>query len=317
MTSAYRPGTKVPPVEFNFIYHFGGLGDYIHWTTAIQWAVFAHPHMIANVYAPAFFLELAEYWFSRWERVTVRSRAEYDALPDEEKKRLPTIVPTVQNLNTAVGSHLMDIGFRYYCNMDQIPEGWNRLPPIDQEMADVEKFNLPPRYVVVTTEATAKTRLLPAGTINEITRYVKDKGLLPVFVGKRDLKREYTSEHSDGIETDRVIDLREKTNLLECATILANADAVVGLDNGLLHLACCSDVPVIFGFTNVDPRHRIPVRYGKTVVVTPSEKLECRFCQSRMRFIPGHSFKYCIYNDYACLSALLPETFISALEEIL
>jgi ADP-heptose:LPS heptosyltransferase len=100
---------------------------------------------------------------------------------------------------------------------------------------------------------------------------------------------------------------------------MARAAATLGLDNGLLHLAACGPAPVVFGLTTADPRHRTPPRSEgeRTIVLTPPESLTCRFCQSRMRFLVGHNFDRCIYEDYACTKTLTGELYLRALDVVL
>ena len=234
--------------------------------------------------------------------------------------KIPLRIPSGSESANACGFHLLQLGFTYYGNIDRIPKDRAQLPRISGYEADIAKFGLDPSgYVVVTTEATTPVRTLKSSVINEIVQSVKDRGLQPVFLGKKDLREDYKATSDDGIITDGVLDLREKTTLVEAAVVLSKAKAVIGLDNGLLHLACCSDVPVIFAFTTVDPRHRIPPRPpgAKTISIVPPEKLSCRFCQSNMRFLIGHEFSNCIYGDLKCVETMESKTFIAALDNIL
>jgi len=91
---------------------------------------------------------------------------------------------------------------------------------------------------------------------------------------------------------------------------------VVGIDGGLLHLAGTTAVPIVYGMTHVEPRCRPIVRGGQrnwnVVHVTP-RNLGCSGCQSNWTLMFRHDFRFCLYKDYACTSALHAEDFINGL----
>lgn len=315
-----RPNTKLPRQEIGFVFNCGGMGDYIYWVTAIDWAITNHPHLYGTICAPRYFVELAEYWFKKHVgRFTVRAYDKIETDPYLQDESKFYLAPDDRQLHKSTGAHLLNIGFQYYANLDKVPSGWAKLPRIEKDTADITKFNLPPKFAVITTEATSPIRKLPAETINGLTKYARENNITPVFLGKKDLHHDYRATHDSNIKTENVIDLREKTTTLEAATILANALYVVGLDNGLLHLAATTDTKVIMGFNTVDPRHRVPPREisNSTIAVTPPEDLKCRFCQSHVRYILGHNFHYCLYQDPQCLDYLNAPSFINAIEKIL
>ncbi len=119
------------------------------------------------------------------------------------------------------------------------------------------------------------------------------------------------------------INLIDKTSLFEAHSIMANSAAVLGLDNGLLHLACMSSTAkLVYGFTTVEPRHRLPYRndiqgYNCLVVMPTKEELSCIGCQSNMNFAnTTHCFTTCFYKDNACLSLMTSDKWISKLQEL-
>lgn len=314
----YRKGTRIKKCELNLVYACGGVGDYIQWTTAIDWSIANHPFLTGTVSAPTYFYDLANHWLKKHSpRFKVRA---YKTLKDDffTSDRLFRY-PHQYNLINSGGFHLLPLGFHFYANLDYIPEGWNKIPQIYGHEASIKKFNLPKQYAVVTTEATSPVRTLKAEAINGQVEFIKSKGIPVVFMGKKDLAHDYKSHSEDGINLDGIIDLREKTSLIEAAVILSKAEFVTGLDNGLLHLACCSEVPVVFAFSSVDPRHRIPPRRGnaKTYIISPPKSLPCRYCQSNMKFMINHDFRKCVYNDKACLDFLTSNLFNNAIERIL
>jgi ADP-heptose:LPS heptosyltransferase len=142
----------------------------------------------------------------------------------------------------------------------------------------------------------------PVSEINAFIKLVKENTNLDVVLlgaSQIDHSSEFQvkGEFNESIRSELTEDLRDKTTLTEAMEILSQARAVVGVDNGLLHLASCSDVPVIWGFTSVDPKHRIPVRNNvagyNAYTVVPSAGLNCRFCQSKYYYVE-HNFKNCL-----------------------
>jgi len=317
----FREGTAINRNRFLLLYNAGGIGDYIHWTRPIQWICENVSHAEGTILSPPYFAELAEHWLGKYSpRWKVESRP--DVTENEIFKNWNGAIraPDSRQLANACGFHLTQLGWIYYPGMDHVPKGWEGLPRIEGDEADLSAFGLPADYAVLTTNATSAVRRLSNSAAQGILSAMREKGQTPVLLGKKDLGCiDYGSKEIEGLDLTGCIDLRERTTLLEAACVMARARYVAGLDNGLLHLACCSDVPVIFAFTTVDPRHRVPQRRvgTKTVTIVPPEDLKCRFCQSQMRFLVGHNFSTCIYGDAACCELLGAEPFRSAVEKIL
>lgn len=314
----FRDRSQLNEISISFAYNSGGIGDYIHWTTALQWIIETHNYISGRIVAPGYFVDLARLWFGKYS-------PRYEVIESNSLESDPVVlglslrVPSPTESINACGFHMLQLGFGYYAGIDLIPTGWAKLPEIRGDEADVTKFGLPENYAVVTTEATSETRRLPAKTINEITDNLIRRGVTPVFLGRSELAKDYRAKSVGTLSLHGIVDLREKTNLVEAAVILSRAKFVLGLDNGLLHLACCSNVPVIFAFTTVDPRHRLPPRLKetKTLVIVPKDELKCRFCQSNMRFLIGHHFDRCLYGDSICCAMIRAKDFISAVDTIL
>lgn len=317
----YRQNTEISPTKCAFIYNAGGIGDYIMWTTAISYAIETFRHLHGYVMAPPYFVDLARLWLKpyalRFEVIESRGGELGD---DERIATLPCFVPNNEQYCNANAWHLFDLGFIYYCQMNvrDIPKEWVRLPQIRGNETSLKHLSLPKDFAVVAVSATAENRRLSGETIEGISRHLVSRGITPVFLGKYDITTNYKGKSAE-FDSSLGIDLREKTSLIEAAVIMARARVTVGLDGGLLHLASCSDAPVIFGFTSVDPKLRVPPRapHARTAVVVPPEDLPCRFCNSRMLFITGHDFAQCLYKDNVCVSALTAEVFASAIDRIL
>lgn len=308
----FRAGTEINAQPYSLVFNAGGIGDYIHWTPALRWVISRNPHIHGHILSSPYFADLARLWFADLAPRFSVSEYHEDAVTDNEiVRRTNAVIPDGKQYYNACGYHLTDVGFAYFNQGSlDVPDSAKILPVIRGDEVSVSRFNLPEDYAVVTVLATAENRRLPAETINRLVEEIQERGLTPVFLGRDKLAPGYEATPSDGIFTEGVLDLRNKTTLTEAAVILARARFVIGLDNGLLHLACCSTVPVIFLFTNVDPRLRVPKRRAgaTTVIVTPSKELTCRFCGTTMRYLTGHSFDTCLYGDNICTKSFdLPQ----------
>ena len=102
---------------------------------------------------------------------------------------------------------------------------------------------------------------------------------------------------------------------------MGGAEVVVGLDNGLLHLAACTPVKIVAGYTTVKPAHRMPYRVGelgyKVWPVVPDLALKCRYCQSKAGFVYKFDFRSCYYGDYECTINLSADKYIKKIGEAL
>lgn len=151
------------------------------------------------------------------------------------------------------------------------------LPTVDVSHFGVDFSN----SVIIITTYRDRQRTILASEIVKIAEYVASKGLTPVYVGKTGAISIWKNSlaKTDFEYPGFGIDLMNKTSLLELATIMGQAKAVVGMDSGPIHLAFTTDVPVVCGFTTVAPDLRIPYRgLAKTEAVTPN--IYCNFCES-------------------------------------
>lgn len=222
--------------------------------------------------------------------------------------------PTTVQPN-ANGFHMIEVGFIHYANK-QVPRGWFKYPEIRGDETDCKKFNLPTRYIVLTPGATSPNKELPAETHNAIAQWGIDNGITPVWMGKRQVDIAYQAAFSEDIRYDLGIDLRDKTDTLEAACVLANATVVTGLDNGLTNLAACSTVPIVLGLTI--SRLQIPPRRDNAplILIEPPEDLACRYCSNQIRFVENDSTLRCHTNTFECTKSMTKDKWIQALESL-
>lgn len=301
----FRPNTEYKEITSNFMMVKGGLGDYICQMPVFEWMANELPQVIGNIYVAKPFSDVARYImkpYPKWKVI------------DDDKSLVPSgqliYDPSSYNMYiNAIGAHLMDLGAMMYAALDKVPKKWERMPDLASYDSGKD-WGLTSPYAVLTPTYTAPARMMPGAALNTLSRYLLDKGITPVYLGKRDFAphatADYKGKEDEEFDAALGVDLREQTTLLEAVEVMKGARLVLGVDNGLLHFAGCTEVPIIFGYTVTTVAHRhIKRNKGKTINITVNEELlPCIACQSKARFIPDHNFKRCLYGDYACIKAL-------------
>lgn len=300
----FRNQSPIQTRIVNFSLVNGGIGDFINWCAALIFIAEKYPFVDGWLFVTPPFLAVAEHLFKPFPNWKCMDRKKF---MDYYVSGTGVIAPLPPQAVTAIGTHLIDLGFHYFVQTDVVPKEYNFIPRLKfdtplTKFADV----LPEKYCVITSGATADSRAMPASGFNELADFCIGKGLTPVFLGKREVNDKYVAKFDDQYQFEKGIDLREKTTLLEATQIMEGARFVLGVDNGLLHMASCTPVPIIFGYSVASPQHRRPRRkVGLTYDVTVNrDKLGCIHCQSNTRFLPGHSYKTCYYGDRKCLELL-------------
>ncbi len=182
---------------------------------------------------------------------------------------------------------------------------------------DIDKFGLDlSRCVILVTSYRDYTRSWKPEYILETAQWIRERGYIPVFVGKTDMDTEVKesvrpksalpddcSEHG--------VDLRNKTTIPELASIMAQSAAVCGVDCGPVHLAGTTTVPIVCGYTSVSPEYRLPVRQvGKTYAIVP--QITCIGCESRWHS-SYHNYENCYIKTAPCVDALTAKRFTDIL----
>lgn len=311
----FRPGTATETKEVVFRLREGALGDYLCWLSAIKYIAEEYNYVHGILVSPMWFHQVSQNVlkpFTHWKCFA-------DKIPDKYLDGYPIRVPTIHPLNATM-MHLVDLGFVYFAGLNPPPEGRDFYPKLDLSKIKVPYMIRNTKYVVFTPGATSKTRTMPAHIFNEIVAFVNGIGLTPVFLGVSSMSngaRNISFEADYNLNAG--VSLINKTTILEAAKIMEEAQCVVGLDNGLLHLAATTDVPIVFGYSMVGPKHRRPRRpEGFIYDVTPDKKkLPCTFCQEQVRFFLDHDFENCIYQDFECLKSVSSEKYIEGIKEAL
>lgn len=296
----FRPKSSMDELETNFIIHEGGLGDYVAYMACIVWIAKNHPQCRGHLYVSDFFFELATFFMHPFGSWTVYP---YSTLTKEIIKTRPTLGPYRRPIS-GIGSHPVDLAFIYYLNQNPAAEDayYPQYKDYQNRLTETP-FDLPKDYAVMCPGVGGKNRELYPEAFQEIKLHLLEKGITPVFIGKKEISMRRVL-YFPKYDLSGGIDLIDQTNLVQGLDIISKAKLIVGLDNGLLHLAGCTEIPIIFGYTIASPQHRRPRRpRGAIYEITPDERyLTCTFCQSKMRLIFNHDFSECLYKDYECLN---------------
>ncbi len=229
--------------------------------------------------------------------------------------------------NTVTRNRLDMVEYAYLTLLDRLPE-----TPKDRNYPTAplgpRRINVP--YVVFPVGATNDASVFHPGVMGPVIDYVLSRRLLPVILGKSETHVKVVGSDTKLVVRDLFdalpesirqgcLDLRDQTTLLEARDICGHAEAVVGIDGGTLHLAGTTAVPIVYGCTRVDPRHRpitrADVKNWRLRHVAP-RGLGCAGCQSNWALMFNHDFRFCGYGDFKCVTTLAPSDFIIAISHL-
>lgn len=306
-------------VSVNCLICDGGLGDFIASLPIVAYIQNNVPWINQLVWVSDFLLDFAKHVLPKGTIVRDFSTANKKYNPS-----LPGITTRWNTNYTCMRVHPTTYAGNVLTDSELGIENKNYLKICTEEI-DVSKFNLPDKYVVISVGATSKVKELPVDVMMQIVDYIRSKNYTIVFLGKSVALLGYENKalmtNLADINYSLGIDLREKTTLLEAGAIIQGAKAFIGMEGGLTHLAGCTDVKIIAGYTFIDPNIMMPIRNGKlgyeVYPVIPDASLECRYCQSRMILLYSHDFRSCFYKDFLCTKQLKFDKWKEQIDKIL
>ncbi len=231
------------------------------------------------------------------------------------------MVHTMQPLPTSIHAHLVDCFSMSICD-SILKESQKDYPKVDAAKLPEHPVAVKD-YVVLAYGATTEHRRMLPEVFEGLVAYFRCLGLAVVLLGKRDhdLRCNGTTTRPtfDLVSLEGCIDLIDQTTLPEALAIIQGAQMVVGLDNGLIHLAALTDVPIVVGYTTVDPYYRLPYRHGVKGwgchVVEPTS--ECRYCQTETFCTYGLDFLRCQTRTKECMKSLSLNLWLAQVEQAL
>jgi ADP-heptose:LPS heptosyltransferase len=324
--------------QIHFVLTNAALGDMLCSLPAIAYArLTVAPEQKFTVWVPEHQVPLVECLLGRLDNLRILPLHEFDPKTPGDKAKgygpewmtpgMAVVNYFVQGQATRNKCNMVD--FSYLCLLD-------RLPRSDAEREYPHKVPLGPRpwgsgpYVVISVEATSDNKIIPEHVLEGVIRWLSGEGYCPVIIGKRETMVKCVGEDKplvmrnrfDNLSTEvrgLCLDLRDKTTLLEARDWCGHAEAVLGVDGGLLHLAGTTNAPIVYGYTHINPLDRGIVRFGQknwNLVHVGPRDLACTGCQGNMQLMLHHDFRFCIYKDNLCVDRLHPDDFINALRTL-
>jgi len=311
----FRPDTEIEIKEVVFRLMLPGeisaaLGDMIAWLPAIKYVAENYDFVAGHLIVPAWFMEIATNVMRPYPHWRIHANHVPDRLANGFQLREQLQIPN------ATGMHLVDLGFTLFCGINPPPEGARDYLELDLEDVKLRPEVSGKRYAVLTPCETAETRAMTKEAFDSICDHLVSLGITPVFLGKSEMiKRKIKMTH----DLSKGINLLDKTSLLEAAKIMKHAEMVIGIDNGLLHLAGMTDATILYGYTIAGPeQRRIPRKHGLTYeLYAEKSQVPCIFCQERVRYFLTHNFKYCIYGEKTptCVRMLNAASWVATINQ--
>lgn len=306
-------------LTMNCLLRDNGIGDHIGALVAIDHIIHNCPWINLLVWVPDFLLDFAKNVLppNAIVRDYTKAKNKYD-----DKK--PAVTTGWITFHTPMRTHGVDFAYHMLVDYDPQPHERNYLK-LNLDKINIDKFSLPEKYVAFQATATENVKRMPGKTANQLVDYIKSKGYEIVFVGgssKVGVKNmEIKSQSVDDLDLSKGINLVGQTNLIEVGKVIGLSRMFLGMDGGLLHIAGSTDVPIVAGYTFINPEHNLPIRNNQVGynchVVTPSEELGCRFCQTNMKMLFNHDFRHCYYKDLECLNHMSFDNFKKKLDNVL
>jgi len=104
---------------------------------------------------------------------------------------------------------------------------------------------------------------------------------------------------------ERLVNLMGQLSLQQLKALIARAQAYVGVDSGTLHVAACTQTPIVALFTSCHHTYREPLGRDTSKFYPIPADIECYGCQSRMP--PPVTGVVCARGDVACIESFVPE----------
>lgn len=308
----------IPDLQLQVISDAGGLGDQLARLAALREVLLLTPELKITWFAPDYMAPLIERTvdllpYLQTGRLVSKTFTEMRATP------IDRTIPGVQFSKRTQSPGRLTL---FEDALLTIADSTNHVNgvPTNQDYVTVDSSDqldtcMLGDVVVVATGYTTLTRAWPVEEINKFIAYLLSIDKVPMLLGKAG----GDTVLPEGINTQGCIDMRNTTTLLETLRILElNTEAIVGVDNGLFHLAGCAALPpkVIAGYTSVSPRYRAIMKNGKNIIaniVVPKTSLECRYCQSKYNTLFNYDFRDCLNEGtFVCTTDMTSDKFVEA-----
>lgn len=164
-------------------------------------------------------------------------------------------------------------------------------------------------YIAIHAASSWRNRTMTSGFWMDVARHILAKSDIDVmWIGSgRDF-----GLLGGGATGSRVIDQRNKNDLIWSATLIANARCLIASDSSMIHLAGTTETPVVGIFTSAAAKYRMPYRHGELgwQVTAFEPDIECAGCLADEP-APA-TFCGCRRGDFACVDLIDPVSVADA-----
>lgn len=304
--------------ELNQIITDGGMGDMICELVAADFNLRKHRHIQWHTWVQDYLLE-----FARHVLPPLSDIRKFSDLESQFNKQVMGVSTQWRPPHTAMRTHPVDYGFHVLCDRHIYRRNDKKYLSIGDGVP-IEKFHLPKYYVCISAAATHPVKTMPLETMTAIVHWLIGRGYTPVFLGKESndcgIDGKSISAKHYVLDYPGCIDLTNQTSLLESASIIAQSACMIGMDGGLIHLAGCTDVPIVAGYTLVDPIHVAPIRSEdpnwRFRAVEPDPLTPNRYYQTYYSGFKNEDVQYFPGWRHS-VASMTPEKFIRAIDEVL
>lgn len=300
------------------------MGDMIANLPALLYLCNTYTHVVPHIWVPDFIVPV--YKDVLPSKAIVRGYSEQK----KYKQGLSTLTTGITNHKGVSSQRMHPVDYAFVVLLGELP-GMEHKNYLKINPVDISKFNLPEKYVCISVGATVAVKVLPPNIINDVARHALSKGYTPVFLGsdQEDVIKGIENLKvflGDNIDYSAGINLCNKTNLMEAASIIAGSACLIGMEGGLTHIAGMTNTPIVSSYTFADPKLLMPIRENtlgfKVLPVEPTS--DCRYCLSVGSFTKHKTnpkqwadFSTCYFDTYDCVSSLTSQMFIDKVNECL
>jgi heptosyltransferase III len=113
----------------------------------------------------------------------------------------------------------------------------------------------------------------------------------------------------------RLVNLLGKVSIQQLKLLIEKSVAYIGIDSGTLHVAACTQTPIVSMFTSAHHSLREPRGRNRNLFVPVPADIACYGCQSRLP--PPTTGVVCPRGDVACLQTFSPSRIVTALQSLM
>lgn len=187
------------------------------------------------------------------------------------------------------------------------------------------------KFAVVCATFSDRRRKFTDEAMAELLEYLKASGYVPVLVGvTRRTWQEKVRFGEYNVDYSGCVNMVNKTRPDSLMQMLDEATVVISPDNGILHLAGCTDTPMVGYYTIIDHKYVAPIRgneIGKDCINVEAD-IMCMGCYPRTDMfykcagtenpyeddpVVGHELE----GDADCVKALSKGQLIEAVKEVI